>query len=91
VKGECVAGPRRKSAIQALISNFIPTASPSSVERDISWKKPSHGTYKLNVDAAFHSNCRGAAGAVLRDDRGDAIAGLACPLSHVHDATAAEG
>jgi ribonuclease HI len=26
----------------------------------------------------------------LRNDRGDAIAGLACPLSHVHDATTAE-
>jgi hypothetical protein len=91
VKGECVAGPRRTAfAIQALTSNFIPAASASCVVCDISWKKPSRGTYELNVDAAFHSNGRGAAGVVLRDDRGDAIAGLAYPLSHVHDATAAE-
>jgi ribonuclease HI len=44
----------------------------------------------MNVDAGFHSNGRGAAGVVLRDDRGDALVGLACPLSHVHDATTAE-
>jgi hypothetical protein len=64
VKGECVAGPRRTAfAIQALTSNFIPAASASSVVRDISWNKPSRRTYKFNVDAAFHSNGRGAAGA----------------------------
>jgi ribonuclease HI len=91
MKGGHVAEPRRTAfAIQALTSNYVPAASASSVVRGITCEKPSHGTYKLNVDASFHPNGTGAAGAVLRDDRGDAIAGVACPLSHVHDATAAE-
>jgi ribonuclease HI len=91
VKGESVAGAKQSAfAIQALASNFISAAPASSMARDISWSKPPRGAYKLNVDANFHTNGRGASGVVLRNDRGEAIAGLACPLSHVYDATTAE-
>jgi ribonuclease HI len=91
VKGESVAGAKQSAfAIQALASNFISAAPASSMARDISWSKPPRGAYKLNVDANFHTNGRGASGVVLRNDRGEAIAGLACPLSHVYGATTTE-
>uniref|UniRef100_A0A8R7VAZ7 RNase H type-1 domain-containing protein n=2 Tax=Triticum urartu TaxID=4572 RepID=A0A8R7VAZ7_TRIUA len=54
------------------------------------WTKPSRNTYKLNVDASFSENGTGGAGAVLRNDRGEALAGACWPLHNIFDAATAE-
>ena len=54
------------------------------------WAKPAHGKYNLNIDASFHSDGLGAAGAVLRNHRGEALAGMACPLDNLLNASSAE-
>ena len=56
---------------------------------EITWVKPLMHIYKLNIDAAF-SNGTGGAGAVLRDHRGEAMAGAAWPLTNLLDASTAE-
>lgn len=47
-------------------------------------------SYKLNTDVAFHDNGTGAVGVVLRNSIGEAIVGVASPLSHVLDAAITE-
>ena len=54
------------------------------------WEKPPHNTYKLNVDATFFPNGTGATGAVLRNEKGEAMAGGYWPLGCVLDAATAE-
>lgn len=61
-----------------------------SVVKEILWEKPGSGCYKLNTDAAYFEDGTGAAGVVLRNDHGDAIAGYACPLEYVLNATTSE-
>lgn len=85
-----MSAPARTSfAIQALTSNFS-AASATGVPHEIMWTKPNPGTYKLNLDAAFHDDGTGAVGVVLRNNSGEAIAGAAEPISHVLNAGSAE-
>jgi ribonuclease HI len=58
--------------------------------KEIRWKKPGLGFYKLNTDASYHDNGEGSVGMVLRNDRGEALAGYGCPISNVISASAAE-
>jgi ribonuclease HI len=44
----------------------------------------------MNIDASFHVDGSGSAGSILRNERGEAIAGFRCPLSNVLNATTAE-
>jgi ribonuclease HI len=60
-----------------------------AVEKEIKSSKLARECLKLNVDASFHANGRGAAGIVLCSDH-EAIAGYACPLDRVLKATSAE-
>ena len=45
--------------------------------KEVSWSKPMPGSCKLNIDASFHVDGSGAAGAVLRNHKGEALAGIA--------------
>jgi ribonuclease HI len=51
------------------------------------WVKPGANSYKLNIDACFFPNGTGATGAVLRDDKGQAVAGASFIWEHLLDAT----
>ena len=44
----------------------------------------------MNIDAAFFPNGDGAAGVILRNDRGESVAGGCWALSNLLDATTAE-
>lgn len=48
------------------------------------------GSYKLNIDASYHEDGFGAAGVVLRDHRGEAVAGLLSPLDNLLSAATTE-
>ena len=50
---------------------------------EIPWCKPTSGTYKLNVDACFFPNGTGALGVVIRNDKGEPIAGAGDPSMKV--------
>jgi hypothetical protein len=52
--------------------------------------KPRAISYKLNVDACFFTNGIGVHGAVLRNDKGEAVAGSSCTLQYLADATTTE-
>jgi hypothetical protein len=52
--------------------------------------KPRANSYKLNVDACFFTNGIGVHGAVLRNDKGEAVAGSSCTLQYLADATTIE-
>lgn len=91
VKGEKVADPCRTAfAINSLTANYFAASSDKALEKEIIWKRPAKGCLKLNTDASFFMDGTGAAGVVLRNDRGEAIAGYACPLDHVLNASTAE-
>lgn len=90
VKGEHVApAPSSAFAIHALSSKFSIAARPSE-SREIIWKKPPSKIYKLNVDASYFEDGSGASGAVVRDDKGAAVAGAAKVFDHLLDLTIAE-
>ena len=59
-------------------------------EKDINWVKPRPGSYKLNIDASYHVDGSGAVGVVLRNYKGEAIAGMAHPMDHIFSAATAE-
>ena len=55
------------------------------------WSCPPDGMVKINVDVSFDVDSRsGAAGAVIRDEKGNCIAASNKFLSHVVDAEMAE-
>jgi hypothetical protein len=54
------------------------------------WCKPKSSKYKLNIDDCYFPNGSGATGAIIRNDKGVAVAGLGCVLSNIADATSAE-
>lgn len=60
------------------------------LDRTAKWEKPPTGTYKVNTDAAFFNDGSGALAATVRNSRGQAVAGVAEPISQVHDAASAE-
>ena len=54
-------------------------------EATVSWKPPSHGLYKINLDGAvFSKNKQAGAGVIIRNEAGEVIAALSkkwkCPL-----------
>ena len=62
--------------IRAITANYVNAHSPSATSRKEGWSRPPMGFVKLNVDASFdHDLLRGTAGAMLRDDKGNFIAG----------------
>ena len=50
---------------------------------EMAWSKPMCGSYKMNIDTSFLDNGYGAAGVVLRNSSGEAIARCFYPLEHV--------
>lgn len=90
VKGESVVPPARSAfSIQALTSNFG-LAEKKAAPKEVSWTRPPHRQYKLNVDATYFPSGVGAVAAVVRNDRGESIAGGAKPVENVLDAATAE-
>ena len=90
VKGESVASPPQSAfAVLAITANYQ-GAKPNKEPRVVQWVKPFTDMYKLNIDASFYPNGTGAAGAVLRNSKGEAIAGGGWPLCNITDATTAE-
>jgi ribonuclease HI len=59
-------------------------------EMAVVWSKPPPGSYKLNIDASFHSDGTGAAGVALRNHKGEAIAGMGCTLDNYLSVATAE-
>ena len=54
------------------------------------WQKPQTGLYNLNIDACFFDDGVGAVAAILRNCRGEAIAGASETFDHAYNAQAAE-
>jgi hypothetical protein len=91
VKGGKVVDPRQTAfAINVLTSNYVPASSAHAVVKKIMWAKPERDCLKLNIYAAFHRDGTGAAGIVLRNDQGEAIAGYACSIVQSLNSTMAE-
>jgi hypothetical protein len=84
VKGGEVASPASSAfSINALAASFC-AAKPMAKEKVVVWwSKPPLNSYKLNIDASFHSDGTGAAGVVLRNHEGEAITGMACTLENL--------
>jgi hypothetical protein len=83
VRGESVSTPTSAAfAINSSTANFG-AAKHTAKEVCAAWEKPLKGAYKLNVDASFHMDGTGAAGAILRNCKGEAIGGMYCPLENV--------
>jgi ribonuclease HI len=90
VKGENVSAPASSAfAITALAANYG-AATKKPEDKEIRWSKPPRGQRKLNIDAAYYHDGSGAAGMVLRNDKGEAIAGKACLLNNMMSAENAE-
>ena len=90
VNGGSIAPPKLTSfSIQALTLNYK-GAAMGTLPKEVTWSKPKAGTYKLNVDACFFPNGIGASGAVVRNDRCEALAGTGDVLNNLLDAATAE-
>jgi ribonuclease HI len=90
VKGEIVSPPKNTAfAISAITANYE-AATSAQVVKEVIWKKPSKGMLKLNIDASYMVNGSGSAGAVLRNEKGEVLGGMACPLENLLCATTAE-
>ena len=77
--------------IQALTTNYVVASSPRASMKRGGWIRPPVGFVKLNVDASFdHDLLKGTAGAVLRNDKGNFIAGGTWKIDHCVDALTAE-
>ena len=88
---EKVAPPTRTAfAIQALTSNFMAGQKSTAKPKEVMWSKPTAGKLKLNIDGSFYANGTGSVGAILRNDRGEVLAGMASLIDNVLDAAAAE-
>jgi hypothetical protein len=75
VKGvQVVSATSYAFAINALTTNFV-SAKIFAKQKNVAWSKPVQGSYKMNADASFFSDGFGAAGVVLRNCRGEAVAG----------------
>jgi ribonuclease HI len=90
VKGEKVAPPGRSAfSIQALTLNFGIAAKPS-VPKQLRWTKPPRNNYKVNIDASYFPNGRGAVAVIIRNHLGEVISGGAWPKRNLMDAKVAE-
>jgi ribonuclease HI len=63
---------------------------PMAKEKAVVWSKPPPGSYKLNIDASFHSDGTGAAGLVLQNHNGEAIACIGCTLDNLLSAATSD-
>uniref|UniRef100_A0A8I6X629 RNase H type-1 domain-containing protein n=1 Tax=Hordeum vulgare subsp. vulgare TaxID=112509 RepID=A0A8I6X629_HORVV len=79
---------QRHEHYQAFSSNHSVKLIEKAIET--SWSKPPQGSNKLNIDAAFFEDGTGAMGAVIRNDRGEAVAGMAHKFFNVLSPAAAE-
>jgi hypothetical protein len=86
VKGESIARTKRTAfsihfrSIQALAANFCGAQSRAE-PKDVVRCRPPVNYYKMNIDACVFPNGSGTAGAIIRDDKGGAIAGLSYLLT----------
>jgi hypothetical protein len=75
VKGERVSPPKNSAfAIKALTANFGASQGKAK-EKEFKWVKPMKGKLKLNTDASYFADGSGAAGGVLRNEKGEVMAG----------------
>jgi hypothetical protein len=90
LKGESVANAKSSAfSIHAITANYG-EATHATAPKVNGWTKPPPKTYKLNVDASFFSSGIGTAAAVIRNSKGEAIAGGAWPMANILDASTAE-
>jgi hypothetical protein len=90
VKRERVASPVSLAfSVHALTLNYG-SVSSKATPLEIGWSKPPSRHYKLNADAAFFPHGGGAVAAVIRDSRGEAIAGGARPVTNIPNAATAK-
>jgi ribonuclease HI len=90
VKGNQVTSPSRTAfSIKAITSNVAAAQSVVQSQK-IPWQKHPAGSYKMNVDAFFFQVGSGAAAAVIRNYKGEAVAGGSWLLNNVYDASTAE-
>jgi ribonuclease HI len=90
VNGEKVAPLDRIAfSIQALAANYR-GAQTLAVPKELVWQRPQLSSYKLNIDACFIPNGSGAAGAILQNSNGQAVAGASWELNNMLDATTTE-
>jgi hypothetical protein len=90
VKGERVSPPKNSAfAIRALTANFG-ASQVKSKEKEIKWLKPIKGKLKLNTDASYYTDGSGAAGGVLRNEKGEVMAGYYCILENMLSPATAE-
>lgn len=89
-KGKKIADPSHMAlAIHAITANVGKVANP--VDPPVpKWSKPPKNSYKQDVDASYFENGTRVSGAVLRNDRGEAVASASWLLHHLFDATTAE-
>ena len=91
MNGEKAAPPSRSVfAIHALTANFEVGQKASVKPKKVFWSKPERGKMKLNIDASSYVDGSGSVGAVLRNHRGEVMAGMASLIDNVLDASAAE-
>ncbi|XP_047079825.1 LOW QUALITY PROTEIN: histidine-rich protein PFHRP-II-like [Lolium rigidum] len=80
VKGERVSPPKNSTfAIKALTANFGASQGKAK-EKEFKWVKPMKDKLKLNIDASYFADGSGAAGGVLRNEKGEVMAGYYCTL-----------
>jgi hypothetical protein len=90
VKGERVSPPKSSAfAIKSLTANFG-VSQGKSMEKEFKWLKLTRGKLKLNTDASYFADGSGAAGGVLRNDKGEVMAGYYCPLVNMLSPATAE-
>lgn len=90
MKGVKVKPPMNSAfSIHAIASNYAGQLTDGSMDV-VRWTKPPAGTYKVNTDAAYFEDGSGAIVAIIRDSRGQAVAGTAECFYQVQDAASAE-
>jgi hypothetical protein len=90
VKGERVSPPKNSAfGIKALTANFGASQGKSK-EKEFKWLKPTKGKVKLNTNASYFADGSGAAGGVLRNDKGEVMAGYYCTLDNMFSPATAE-
>lgn len=89
-KGATVKNPiDSRFSIHAIASNHTGRI-PENITFFERWVKPTPGSYKVNTYASFFEDGSGAITAIIRDSRGQAIAGATELFAHAQDAASAE-
>jgi hypothetical protein len=83
VKGDRVSPPKSSAfAIKAPTANFGASQGKSK-EKEFKWLKPTKGKLKLNTDASYFADGSGATSGILRNDKGEVMAGYYCTLDNM--------